>query len=373
MMPDALPGVYLGKHFARQQAPLRTGVPVFLGVMAFGGEDAVLQHEFFTQPILITSEQQISSLLPAERYLRSALSGFFRNGGKLCYLLPMPEISRPALGQSLKVLQDMDEADLLCAPDIMWAYEKNLLSESEVVSLQTELLLTCSQLGTYFAILDAFDNHDQLLEQRRTLIQSDGKYGALYYPWLRPAEEELFVPPCGHIAGIFARTDTVTGVHKAPANEVIEDVLDLSALLLPTEQQELRQLHINYGLALRARGIRVWGAYTLSTNHDWDYLTTSRLFIKIARWVARFMTGAAFENNDIYLWTYIEGYLTMFLYEAVQRGEIKNFFVRCNAETNPPDERELGKVHTEIGIAPSIPTEYIIIHITHGETGVTFS
>jgi phage tail sheath protein FI len=379
-IPRELPGVYREDRYPLRKPPLRTGIPVFLGLVSFAPDEnaewEIRRHQFYTHPIPIRSEQEFASAFKGTTgYLLATGLGFFRNGGRFCYVLPMPKMSQDALEQALSVIAELGDADLICAPDLMWAYKQEAITETDLVILQTTLLAHCRERGTCFAILDSFedDADSRVTTQRSVLIQSDGRYGALYYPWLRPLDRTESVPPCGHIAGVYARMDLTTGVHKAPANERIEDVLDLSTQLDVFQQKAFRAQHINYLLGLRGRGIRAMGAYTLAITQEWSYLTTTRLFIKIARWTDRFLSDVAFRNNDIYLWTHIEGQLTIFLYGLVQHGEIKNFFVRCNADTNPPENREMGLVVTQIGLAPSIPTEFIIISITHGEGAVTFT
>lgn len=221
---------------------------------------------------------------------------------------------------------------------------------------------------------------EAVIKQRQALY---GINGALYFPWIRVRTAEnpngRYVPPCGHVAGIFARTDQRSGVHKAPANEVLEGVTDLQYTLDNSEQGPLNEQGINCLRAFPGRGIRLWGARTLSTAPDWTYVNVRRLFLTVGRWIERSMAGLVFEPNDPRLWARIRRELTAYLNGLYQQGALKGrsaeeaFYVKCDAETNSADERDAGRVVTEIGLAPAQPGEWIVVHIIHGAGGVTIS
>ena len=140
------------------------------------------------------------------------------------------------------------------------------------------------------------------------LSQSDqliDRYGALYHPWLVVSGADgqaVTIPPGGHVAGIYARSDAQRGIQKAPANEVLEGILDLQRHLTKSEQADLFAGRVNYLRAFTGRGLRVWGARTLSDEPEWQQVNVQRLFITVGRWLERFMTELPFEPNDPYLW-----------------------------------------------------------------------
>jgi hypothetical protein len=109
------------------------------------------------------------------------------------------------------------------------------------------------------------------------------------------------------------------------------------------------------------------------------YVNVRRLFLTAGRWIQRNLAGAVFEPNDAGLWARIERELTAYFSTFFQRGALKGqsaqeaFYVKCNAETNPPEEREAGRLITEIGLAPGLPHEFVIVRIVHGASGVTIS
>jgi phage tail sheath protein FI len=163
-------------------------------------------------------------------------------------------------------------------------------------------------------------------------------------------------------------------VFKAPANEEIRDAVNLEVLIDNSVQGELNTQGINCLRAFPGRGIRVWGARTLSRDSNWRYINVRRLFITIKRWIDLNMVWAAFEPNTPQLWVRIQRELSAYLTQLWRAGALKGetpeqaFYVKCDAETNPPEIREVGKVVTEIGFAPSSPAEFIFVRITHRAT-----
>jgi phage tail sheath protein FI len=103
------------------------------------------------------------------------------------------------------------------------------------------------------------------------------------------------------------------------------------------------------------------------------------LFLTAGRWIERNMSDVVFEPNDFKLWQRIRLDLTAYFTGLFQKGALKGrtaqeaFYVKCDAETNPPAVREAGMVVTEIGLAPSAPAEFIVVRIIHGAGGLTIT
>jgi uncharacterized protein len=220
-----------------------------------------------------------------------------------------------------------------------------------------------------------------VLAQRREL---DSHNAALYFPWLdtglRDQEGTIqYVPPCGHVAGVYARSDMRAGVHKAPANEVLEGVLDLEINLSNAQQGALNPQGVNALRAFPGRGIRVWGARTLSPNSAWIYVNVRRLFLTAGRWIERNLASTVFEPNDPNLWARILRELNAYFNGLFQQGALKGatpaaaFYVKCDAEINPPAVRDAGQVITEIGLAPVVPGEFVVVRIIHSASGIIIS
>jgi phage tail sheath protein FI len=385
MVTYITPGVYKEERFPEPIATLQTGVPAFLGYTRKVGERRQLIHV----PQRLTRWQQFEQYfgaLRAEGYLGAAVRGFFENGGRQCYVVPLDD-SLPAetsLQAGLAALAPLETLDLVCAPDVM-RYQPDHLPPDPIAvrTLQTAVLDHCDRTGDRLAILDALPGGDieTVLEQRRRL---SGHNGALYFPWLDTGERDdqghvRFVPPCGHVAGVYARSDARVGVYKAPANEVLEGVLDLEINLSNAQQGRLNPVGINALRVLPGRGIRVWGARTISPEAAWMYVNVRRLFLTAGRWIEHNLANAVFEPNGPNLWARLTRELTAYFNGLLQQGALQGatsrdaFYVKCDGETNPPEVRDAGQVITEVGLASTVPGEFIVIRIVHGASGVTMS
>lgn len=380
---DRIPGVYLEDVFQTPEPELRTGVPAFLGLATTGS---------FNTPQLLTLWPQFEQHFgrpQSDSYLGYAVRGFFENGGQLCYVARIQEeVTLSALQAGLDAIAPLDTIDLVCAPDIM-----KVEKDTDIWMMQKAILEHCQLLGDRFAILDAVNRSIPEIQQQKQRLSSIN--GALYAPWLKVPflenatgngqqatgkTELLDVPPCGHIAGIYARSDRAAGVYQSPANYVVEGALDLSLTVTNTDFEQLNLKTATTGVnclrSLTGRGIRVWGTSTLSADPIWRYISVRRLFLTVGRWIDRYLADVAFEPNDFRLWLRIERELTAYFESLFRQGALKGnspqeaFFVKCDDETNPPEIRDSGKVVTEIGLAPTIPCEFIIVRLIHGSTGV---
>ena len=210
---------------------------------------------------------------------------------------------------------------------------------------------------------------------------SDNGFASLYFPWLVVRDpfspkDLVNVPPSGHIAGIYARTDATRGVHKAPANETVRGALDLTYNVTREEQGGLNSAGVNCIRKFATQGIRVWGARTLAdSSSEWRYLNVRRLFNQIEESIANGTRWVVFEPNDLSLWKSIERDVGAFLTLQWRQGALMGatpeeaFFVSCNAETNPPEVIDAGMVVTMVGIAPVKPAEFVIFRIGQGAGG----
>lgn len=366
-----VPGVYREDVYVRPVAPLPTGVPGFVGLVETAGGPVLLHR----------AEDLAASFQPASgSYLPEVVAGFFTNGGVRCYLVGAAAGDREkSLKDALELLAPLDDLDLVAVPDAM------TLPEDGARRVQSAAIAHCGRHGNRFAILDApggktpndLNAVDDLKTWRRQLARDSAQpaNAALYYPWVKVASADIAggrsVPPCGHVAGIFARSDARVGVFKAPANEELIGVLDLEFLIDAATQERLNPEGVNCLRAFPGRGLRVWGARTLSLDANWLYINVRRVVLTLARWIDRNMGWAAFEANTPLLWNRIQRELNVYLSQLWQAGALKGesaaeaFYVKCDSETNPADEREQGRVATEIGLAPASPAEFVVVRIIH--------
>jgi uncharacterized protein len=335
-----------------------------------------------------------------------AVFGFFQNGGRRCYCVNVGKDQSIAGGgpdrKGVDVLEEIDEVNIVAAP----GYTS--------VGDYEALLTHCEKLKNRVAVLDAPEDvpNVDLLTQVGTAPStpkpgkpagpagedkgaappakaqglrpriSDRGYGAFYFPWITirdPLSPKTLVdvPPSGHLAGIYARTDATRGVHKAPANESIRGALNVTYRLTDAEQGALNQNGVNCLRFFPREGILVWGARTVAdAANDMRYLNVRRLFNMIEESIARATRWVVFEPNDMALWKAIRRDITAFLTLVWRDGALMGatpeqaFFVQCDSETNPPEVIDAGQVVTLVGLAPVKPAEFIIFRIGQHAGGV---
>jgi hypothetical protein len=278
-------------------------------------------------------------------------------------------------------LEAADDVTMVVAPDLMMAYRNGSIDMEGVQAVQTAMINHCERMGDRVAILDCPPElNAQQIGEWHNSVNYDSSYAALYYPWIKVfnpvAGRAEFIPPGGHMAGIWARTDGTRGVHKAPANEVIGGAIDVELQITKGEQDGLNPIGVNCIRAFPGRGIRVWGARTLSSDPSWRYINVRRLFNFVEKSIEGGTQWVVFEPNDFTLWQKIKRDVTSFLTVVWRTGALfgqspsQAFYVKCDEETNPPQLRDLGQVVTEIGIAPVKPAEFVIFRISQYSPGL---
>lgn len=380
------PGVYV-EEFEIGSRPIEgvsTSTAAFIGFTEKG-------DEYLDKPTLVTSwsefTQKFGRYTDEAPYVAPAVQGFFQNGGKRCYIVKVKKGSTeeedrtniigsdngPGKRTGLKSLIEIDEVSIVVVPGITDA------------SVQKAVIGHCENMKDRFAILDLPKGIEKSKAENYLTdngISSPKGYAAYYYPWIKtnvevydsskepPVElEQKFVPPSGHIAGIYARTDTERGVHKAPANEVVRGALELEVKLTSNDQEGLNNKNINCIRSFPGRGIRVWGARTIASNTLWRYVNVRRLFLFIEESLDEGTQWVVFEPNDRALWNRVKQSISNFLFGLWKEGALMGttpeeaFFVKCDETTMTRKDIDIGRLVCEVGVAPTKPAEFVIIRI----------
>jgi len=253
--------------------------------------------------------------------------------------------------------------------------------DEDVFRVQTAMVSQCEQLRSRVALLDApystaRDGRLGLAPIRAWRRRFDSSYAALYFPWVEVSDPLRLngaptraIPPSGHVAGFIARTDLEIGVHKAPANGPLVWIQDLTVAIDDTLHGVLNDEHIDAIRAFPGRGLRVFGARTLSSDRDWRFLSVRRLLLMIERAIALACEWAVFESNDATTRTKLTLGFSSFLLGLWQRGALAGdtpqagFFVRCDTTNNPPDQRDIGWLVADIGVAAVTPFEFVVLRV----------
>ncbi|HEY7479121.1 MAG TPA: phage tail sheath family protein [Gemmatimonadales bacterium] len=283
----------------------------------------------------------------------------------------------------LEGLEVADDVTMVCCPDVFSAFpikpddtdEAKKDALDKIKSVQLAMIAHCERLGDRIALIDPPPGltPQQMKKWRERDSNYDSKYAALYYPWIRvdgPDGSPIDVPPSGYIAGVYARNDNERGVHKAPANEVIRGALSPEIQITKGEQDVLNPLGVNCIRTFVGRGIRVWGARTLSSDPAWRYVSVRRLFNYVEESIERGTQWVVFEPNDADLWARVRRDVGAFLTGVWRDGMLfgatpaEAFFVKCDAENNPSDVRDRGQLIIDIGMAPVKPAEFIVFRFS---------
>jgi len=399
------PGVYVAEIPAgpRPIQAVGTSTAVFIG-------EAPLDNAFVNQARAVNNWSEFLRRYTPDRnrqstMLSNAVYGFFDNGGTRCFIVNTG--GEAGLVDALAAAAVEDEIAIVVAPGLT-----DPASHDAVLS-------HCELLEDRVAILDTPEEVDdiELLTQVETVTvpppkkksggggdapppaaaaddgpqagglrprQSDRGFGAVYFPWITvmdPIEDTLVnVPPSGHMAGVWARTDATRGVHKAPANESVSGALNLTYRLTRDEQGVLNDVGVNCLRLFATEGIRVWGARTLAdAASEWRYLNVRRLFNMIEESIAQGTNWIVFEPNDRTLWKHIRRDVGAFLTRVWRDGGLMGatpdeaFFVKCDEETNPSDVIDAGQVVAVIGLAPVKPAEFVVFQVMQSASGAQVS
>lgn len=279
-----------------------------------------------------------------------------------------------------------DDVTMVAVPDLITAARRadGTVDLDMWKAVQIAMIDHCEGQANRMAILDPPPGlgAQQMRDWRKDVAGYDSMFAAMYYPWIKVAnpaatngDRIIAVPPCGHMAGVWARTDESRGVWKAPANEVVRGALNVELPLTKAEQGLLNPIGVNCIRSFGVRGIRVWGARTMSSNPSWQYLNVRRLFNMVETTIMDGTQWVVFEPNDLALWQRVKRTLNAYLRTLWREGALfgatpaEAFFVKCDAENNPPESIDAGRLIVEVGIAPVKPAEFVIFRISQWQGG----
>jgi phage tail sheath protein FI len=327
------------------------------------------------------------ALFPGHRALTHAVYGFFKNGGTRCFVARVKSDNAAEIDRALTAMESIDAVAIVAAPGLDGA------------TIWDKLVTHCETCEDRFAILDCpadVETNGELdvkllaYESQNNLLPQRNKNAAFYFPYIEvidPAKQmqdedpargvplkyrgRVYVPPSGHIAGIYARTDEQRGVHKAPANAAVLGALNVKYYVGKPRQELLNPQGVNCIRNMNGN-INVWGARTIGgdKNAEWKYINVRRFFLFLRESIDEGTQWVVFEPNDPALWGKIRRNVGAFLTNVWRTGALfgltpeEAFYVKCDAETNPPEVRDLGMVVTEIGVAIVRPAEFVIFRIT---------
>ena len=233
-----------------------------------------------------------------------------------------------------------------------------------------------------FLIVDAGDAEtvSSVVSTVSAIAGADALNAALYFPWVRspdPLQEGALraFPPCGFVAGVYARTDSTRGVWKAPAGSEagINGAAGLAITMSDAENGQLNPKAVNCLRTMPVFGNVVWGARTLHGDNDraseWKYVPVRRMALFIEESLYRGTQWVVFEPNDEPLWAQIRLNVGAFMQNLFRQGAFQGtspreaYFVKCDKETTTQTDINLGIVNIIVGFAPLKPAEFVVIKL----------
>ncbi|HEU4349798.1 MAG TPA: phage tail sheath C-terminal domain-containing protein [Actinoplanes sp.] len=319
----------------------------------------------------------------ANQYLAHAVYGFFNNGGTRCWVTRIASTARTFSDSIQKALQQFEAVDEIA---IVAAPLPPTVDGAALDAVHAALVAHCELMEDRIAILDSGRD----IKNDNLAITSDESgiwrpaanprgYGAFYFPWIEVADPAgaagalVAVPPSGHLAGVYARSDATRGVHKAPANEVLAGALGSRYQVSKILQKTLNPRGVN---CIRDFGgtVKVYGGRTLASDPqgdpEWSYVNVRRLVNYMRESIDEGTQWVVFEPNAPELWSKIRRNVGAFLNTVWASGALlgvtpeQAYYVRCDEATNPAETRDLGQVITEIGIAVVRPAEFVIFRLS---------
>lgn len=264
--------------------------------------------------------------------------------------------------------EQVDEIAIVVAPDY-----------HELDPQYTEIITHCATMRDRFAILQSIPGTHTLANINGIRPPQDTTFAAFYFPWIKVfnplINQDSLIPPSGHIAGIYAKTDIERGVFKAPANEVVVGARSLEFQITKGNQDFLNPRGVNCIRVFPARGIRVWGARTASTNTLWKYISVRRYFLYVGESIDEGTQWVVFESNDERLWARVRQTITQFLITEWRTGALMGtkqeeaFFVKCDRTTMTQNDIDNGKLICIIGLAVVKPAEFVIFRLAQFQGG----
>lgn len=264
-----------------------------------------------------------------------------------------------------------------------------LASDSDQGDVFDAALAYCQRRGDCMAVASVSRDTSADLEGAIAYgkrYQGAKVYGALYGPWIKVmdpagagAAPVRWVPPTGHVMGVYARVSATRGIWKAPAGDEarVLGALDVELALSDTDHTALvKEGSVNGIRAVPGAGIVVDASRTLSTDTRWLYVGVRLLFNYVKTSLRQGLRWVRQEPNRDTLWSAVKyGTVTPFLMGLWRQGAFGTgepddlFTVICDASNNPPDQVDQGILKLEVYFYPSRPAETIVIIVGQQPSG----
>jgi phage tail sheath protein FI len=259
-------------------------------------------------------------------------------------------------------------------------------------ALHIAMLVYCDSIrnGAVFAILDppAMQTATSMVEyvSSTAAVEELSEYGAIYWPRIKilnpkksvfGAYDQITVPPSGHIAGVFARTDGARngGVYDPPAGTDAGRLFEVLGFetdeVLEEAKRDIVYPHrINPLTTAPGFPRYIDGCRTLRSSGNFPFIAERRGVIFIERSLKAGLQFARHKNNTESLRAQVRRTIVAFLITQMKNGAFRStvpksaFYVDVSEKLNPPSAVFAGKLYARVGLATNKPAEFVILKIT---------
>jgi hypothetical protein len=377
-MPEYLaPGVFVEEVSFRSRTiePADAAVTVFVGPTARGragvlspviGSFAAFQRDYGG-----LAELRIGGGQRLVNHVAHAAQAFFREGGRRLRIVRVGggDGRSPSLRGYQAALRGVDRIQGLRTVAAPGSSALPALADD----VRAALIAHAAHSGRRSCVLLDPDPSTPPASAKALAAAFDSPDAALYYPWIAvrgpTTGRDLLIPPSGAVAGILARVARTRGPHRAPGNEPIDSAIGLERKLGTAEADSLNPAGVSVLRQFPTRGIRVWGAHTLSSDPEWKYLNVRRYFAYLEHSIGEGTQWAVFEPNDEPLWAQVRLVVSGFLLDEWRAGRLQGgtpdeaYFVRCDRSTMAAADIRARRLVALVGFAPLRPAEFVIFRI----------
>ncbi len=363
-------------YFAETPASLSRArtIPIVIGEFASHGLDVLDDlrdlHDF-DRPDSPPQPTLDEALLDKESS-NAARSAVVRLAGGNDGAIPLPEAyagqtdATTNRSSGLVAFEALEDISIVATPGAM------VTETPRSRAIVANLIGHCERMKYRIAVVDSARGQT-IAEVRALRGLYDSSHAAFYYPWVRVLDpltgQENHYPPSGFVAGIYARNDSNRAVYKAPANEVVTLAIGFETMLNKAHQEVLNPEGINCFRFFEGRGMRLWGARTMSSDPEWKYVNLRRYFAYLERSIDKGTQWAVFEPNGERLWANVRTTIQDFLLNEWQNGALlgdkpeRSFFVKCDRSTMSQNDLDNGRLVCLVGVAPLRPAEFVVFRI----------